>query len=318
MSRISLSVFIVLAGLLQCTSAEKKAEAAQSRNMLETDLKQCQDDSRALGEERLALEQEKNQLQAQVADLTKQVSYLKEHNTATLKHLESMSVISSSQADSIRKSLDSLGAKDAYIQNIQEFMAKRDAMNMNLVLNLKGALGPREEKDIDIKVDKSVVFIDISDKLLFKSGSYELTPGAKEILGNVASVLKNQPGMDFMVEGHTDAVPYQSGILRDNWDLSVKRSTSIVRVLHKKHGLDAGRIIAAGRGEYKPIAKNDTVDGRAANRRTRIVILPELDQFFKLLEGKEKSATPSAPAAGAPATPHDSADSAAADAGLTD
>jgi chemotaxis protein MotB len=157
---------------------------------------------------------------------------------------------------------------------------------MALVMNLKGAIGNLDDKDINIKVDKGVVFIDISDKLLFKSGSYVVTDQAKEVLGKVAKVLKNQPNMEFMVEGHTDNVPFKKGELLDNWDLSVKRSTTIVRLLQTQYGLDPSSIIAAGRSEYQPIADNTSVDGKASNRRTRIVILPQLDQFFKLLEKK--------------------------------
>jgi chemotaxis protein MotB len=157
---------------------------------------------------------------------------------------------------------------------------------MALVMNLKGAIGNLDDKDINIKVDKGVVFIDISDKLLFKSGSYIVTDKASEVLGKVALVLKNQPNMEFMVEGHTDNVPFKKGDLIDNWDLSVKRSTTVVRLLQTKYGLDPSNIIAAGRSEYQPLTSNSTTEGKAANRRTRIVILPQLDQFFKLLEKK--------------------------------
>ncbi len=155
---------------------------------------------------------------------------------------------------------------------------------MALVMNLKGAIGNMDDKDINIKVDKGVVYIDISDKMLFKSGSYDITDRAKEVLGKVAIVLKNQPDIEFMVEGHTDNVAYNGTQLLDNWDLSVKRATSVVRVLQKQYGLEPSRMAAAGRGEFKPIADNNTSEGKAANRRTRIVILPQLDQFFKLLE----------------------------------
>lgn len=155
---------------------------------------------------------------------------------------------------------------------------------MALVMNLKGAIGNLDDEDINIKVDKGVVFIDISDKLLFKSGKYQVTKEAMTVLGKVATVLKNQPDIEFMVEGHTDNVPYRSGVLLDNWDLSVKRATAVVRILQNEYGLDPSKIAAAGRGEYLPIADNSTKEGKAANRRTRIVILPQLDQFFKLLE----------------------------------
>ncbi|MEJ0103037.1 MAG: OmpA family protein [Bacteroidota bacterium] len=132
------------------------------------------------------------------------------------------------------------------------------------------------------------MFIDISDKLLFNSGSYTISPNAKGVLGKVAAVLKNQPDIEFMVEGHTDNVPYKgNAILLDNWDLSVKRATAVVRILQKEYGLDPAKIAAAGRSEYKPVTSNDTKEGKAANRRTRIVILPQLDQFFQLLEPKK-------------------------------
>ena len=202
----------------------------------------------------------------------------------TLKQLEDLSVITAAQAESIKKSMENIGAKDAYIQTLQQQMARKDSLNMALVMNLKGAIGNLDDKDINIKVDKGVVYVDISDKLLFKSGSYDVTERAKEVLGKVATVLKNQPEIEFMVEGHTDNVPYKGGVLLDNWDLSVKRATAVVRILQKQYGLDPAKMAAAGRGEYKPLEDNGTREGRAANRRTRIVILPQLDQFFKLLE----------------------------------
>jgi chemotaxis protein MotB len=158
---------------------------------------------------------------------------------------------------------------------------------MALVMNLKGAIGNMQDEDINIKVDKGVVFIDISDKLLFKSGKYEITPQAKEVLGKVATVLKSQPDIEFMVEGHTDNVAYKNGVLQDNWDLSVKRSTSVVRILQSEYGIDPAKMAAAGRSEYNPVADNSSAENRAKNRRTRIVILPKLDQFFKLLEPKK-------------------------------
>ncbi|HRH61030.1 MAG TPA: OmpA family protein, partial [Chitinophagaceae bacterium] len=139
-------------------------------------------------------------------------------------------------------------------------------------------------QDINIKVDKGVVYIDISDKLLFKSGSFDVTDKAQTVLGKVAKVLLNQPDIEFMVEGHTDNVPFKSGALLDNWDLSVKRATSVVRILQNQYGIPPARMTAAGRGEYVSLADNSTPEGKAANRRTRIVILPQLDQFFKLLE----------------------------------
>lgn len=221
-----------------------------------------------------------------LATLQEQNVFLKENNTQALKQLQDLSVITSTQAESIKKSMENIGAKDVYIMDLQREMARKDSLNMALVMNLKGAIGDMSDEDINIKVDKGVVFIDISDKLLFKSGSYEITKRADEVLGKVALVLKNQPDIEFMVEGHTDNIRYKRPPLLDNWDLSVKRATAVVRVLQNEYGLSPFHITAAGRSEYQPVATNDTEEGRALNRRTRIVILPQLDQFFKLLETK--------------------------------
>ncbi len=224
----------------------------------------------------------------QIHALSDQVEFLKQNNNQVLNQLKDLSVISSSQAASINKSLDNIGAKDAYIKDLQGAMARKDSLNMALVMNLKGAIGDLNDKDINIKVDKGVVYIDISDKLLFKSGSYDVTDPAKIVLGKVAKVLNNQPDIEFMVEGHTDNNPIKNNCLLDNWDLSVKRATSVVRILQNEYGLDPKRMTAAGRSEFIPVSDNTTNDGRAANRRTRIVILPQLDQFFKLLETPQK------------------------------
>lgn len=223
-------------------------------------------------------------LQAELAAAQEQNSFLKQNNNQALKQLENLSVISNSQAESIKKSMENMGIKDNMIFSLQTSLAQRDSLNMALVMNLKGAIGNLDDKDINIKVDKGVVYIDISDKMLFKSGSYTITDRASEVLGKVAKVLKNQKDIEFMVEGHTDNVPFKRGDLLDNWDLSVKRATSVIRVLQDKYELNPAKMTAAGRSEYLPVNSNDTEEGKAANRRTRIVILPQLDQFFKLLE----------------------------------
>lgn len=275
-----------------CVSSKKfkKAEAdAQTRyNQLNTTYVQLQESLKNCNDDKTELNRKNTALQVEIDGLNKQIAFLKENNTQALKQLQDLSVISAQQADNIKKSLENIGAKDNYIQSLQESLARKDSLNMALVMNLKGAIGNMADDDINIKVDKGVVFIDISDKLLFKSGKYEITDKANEVLGKVAQVLKNQPDIEFMVEGHTDNVPFRSnGILLDNWDLSVKRATSVVRVLQNKYGLDPAKMAAAGRGEYKPVTSNDNKEDRALNRRTRIVVLPQLDQFFKLLEPKK-------------------------------
>src|SRR6185503_17289829 len=201
--------------LFSCVSQKKyKGELARYEQLnanyskLQGDLKACEDAKAEYARNKSALESE-------IAGLKKQLDYLKENNTTALKQLQDLSVISSSQAESIKKSLDNIGAKDAYIQDLQASMARKDSLNMALVMNLKGAVGNLQDQDINIKVDKGVVYIDISDKLLFKSGKYEVTSQAKTVLGKVATVLKNQPSIEFLVEGHTDNVPYRSGVLLD-------------------------------------------------------------------------------------------------------
>jgi chemotaxis protein MotB len=270
--------------LLSCVS-NKKFEQAQNQaratrdsltsvnSGLQSDLNTCKDSVRAKDK--------------RIAELQQRNTFLKENNTQALKQLQDLSVISSTQAESIKKSLESIGAKDTYIMDLQRELQRKDSLNMALVMNLKGAIGNMADDDINIKVDKGVVYIDISDKLLFKSGSYEITARAKEVLGKVATVLKGQPDIEFMVEGHTDSIPYKRPPLLDNWDLSVKRATAVVRELQNHYGLSPYHITAAGRSQYQPVTTNDTPEGRALNRRTRIVILPQLDQFFRLLEPKK-------------------------------
>ncbi|AXY76738.1 hypothetical protein D3H65_23285 [Paraflavitalea soli] len=273
--------------LFSCVSTKKFKAEQEKYTQLNDSYAKLQGDLKACEDQKAEEARKKAALQAEIDGLNKQIAFLKENNTQALKQLQDLSVISSSQAESIKKSMENIGAKDSYIQTLQQQMARKDSMNMALVMNLKGAIGNLDDKDINIKVDKGVVYIDISDKLLFKSGKFDVTEEAKVVLGKVATVLKNQPDIEFMVEGHTDNVPYKGNpLLLDNWDLSVKRATSVVRILQNQYGLDPAKMSAAGRGEYSPLMPNDSPEAKAANRRTRIVILPQLDQFFKLLERK--------------------------------
>jgi chemotaxis protein MotB len=269
--------------MFSCVSTKKFKSCQSKYDSLSTAYK-------ALGDELRACEDQSTQSKLEAAkkqkDLEDQLEYMKKNNTVVLNQLQDLSVVSSTQAESIRKSLENLGAKDAYIMDLQKANAHKDSLNMALVMNLKGALKDVNDKDVNIKVDKSAVFIDISDKMLFKSGSYEISSNAGNVLDKVASILKEHPDVDFSVEGHTDNVSIKTDCIKDNWDLSVLRATAIARILQKKYGIDPARIIASGRGEYVNVASNDTKEGKSANRRIRIVIQPELDQFFKLLEPK--------------------------------
>ncbi|WP_026768576.1 OmpA family protein [Asinibacterium sp. OR53] len=292
--KIYLTALLSSAVLFSCVSPKKLRESQAKYDQLSGTYLDLQSKYRALQDEldkannkNAALQSAKTNADGQVDDLKKQIDYLKQNNNTVLNQLRDMSVVTNAQAESIRKSLDNIGAKDMYIKDLQGSIARKDSLAMALVMNLKGAIGNLDDKDINIKVDKGVVYVDISDKLLFKNASYDVTERAKEVLGKVAKVLQNQPEIEFMVEGHTDSNPIHSAGIVDNWDLSVKRATSVVRILQNTYGLDPKRMTAAGRSEYLPLADNNTAGGRAANRRTRIVILPQLDQFFKLLETKK-------------------------------
>ncbi|MBC7425779.1 MAG: OmpA family protein [Bacteroidia bacterium] len=267
---------VVLTG---CVSKKKyKAEVAMYEKMKDSYEKTNLDLNICLAD--------KDKNATKIKTLEEEIATLKANSNALLNQLSDLSVISKSQSESIKKSLENINSKDAYIKGLQVAMARKDSLNMSLVLNLKGALKDINDQDVEIKVEGSAVFISVSDKMLFNSGSYEITPRAKEVLGKVAAVIKAQPDIQFMVEGHTDNKPISTAVIKDNWDLSVLRSTAVVKVLQKSFGIEPSRMIAAGRGEYMPLASNDTEANRSLNRRTRIVIIPQLDQFFKLLEPK--------------------------------
>lgn len=294
-SKIFLALAVLCLGAYSCVSPKKLQEAEAKYGQLNGAYAELQGKYRDVQDEitKAKAEQDKNafkskSLQSTIDDLNKQIDFLKSNNNIVLNQLKDMSVVTGSQAESIKKSLENIGAKDMYIQDLQGSMARKDSLNMALVMNLKGAIGDLNDKDIDIKVEKGVVYVDISDKLLFKSGSFTVTDKANVVLGKVAKVLAAQPNIEFLVEGHTDSKQLlgSGNLMEDNWDLSVKRATTIVRILQEKYGIDPKRMTAAGRSEYMPVAANDTPENRAANRRTRIVILPQLDQFFKLLERK--------------------------------
>ena len=190
-------------------------------------------------------------------------------------------------ASNIEKTLESMKEKDLKISRLQDAVNKKDSVMLALVTSLKKEVGI-DDPDIEVNVEKGVVFISIADKLLFKSGSYVVTDKAKGVLAKVAKVVKSKPNFDCMVEGHTDSRSYQKGVLLDNWDLSVKRSTSIIRVLQELE-VNPAQLIAAGRSHYVPLVDNDTAENRAKNRRTRIVVLPKIDEFYEMIEKEMKT-----------------------------
>ncbi len=270
--------------LVSCSGRKKLAMQMAKYDTLNMFYNNTQLQLEKCREEVASGDRKRNQLMTDIENLNKQIAFLKENNNTFVSQLKDLSVISSTQAESIKKSMENIGSKDAYIQDLNRAMARKDSLNMALVMNLKSALSDINDTDIQIKVEKSAVYISISDKLLFKSGSYDVTEPAKVVLGKVAQVLNNKPDIEFLVEGHTDNVPIKNSCIADNLDLSAKRATSVIRILQNQYGINPKRMTAGGRSEYVPLTSNDTLEGKSANRRTRIVILPQLDQFFKLLE----------------------------------
>ena len=223
--------------------------------------------------------------------LNAQINRLSNQNAALLNNVGDLATLSKKEAENLERSLESIKEKDLKIQRMQDAINKKDSVTLALVTSLKGALGNMNDEDIEISVEKGVVYVSISDKLLFASGRYNVTNRAREVLGKVATVVNNRPDLEFMVEGHTDSQSViRNAVLQDNWDLSVKRATSVVRVLQDEFGVAPERMTAAGRSYYIPVATNDTEEGRAQNRRTRIIVLPKLDQFFNLVEEGMESA----------------------------
>ncbi|MEL6941893.1 MAG: OmpA family protein [Bacteroidota bacterium] len=220
----------------------------------------------------------------QINDLKEQITDIRQQRDKQLSQVEDLTSLSQSASDNIKETLGQLQRKDKYIQLLQMAKTRADSINLALAVNLKGVLKDGiEDDDVEVKVDKTVVFVNLSDKMLFTSGSSNITSRADEVLGKIAAIIQSRPEFEVMVEGYTDNVPIKNDCVSDNWDLSVKRATSVVRALQNKHGVDPNRLIAAGRGEYNALASNDTAAGRSTNRRTRIIILPKLDQFYDLL-----------------------------------
>ncbi|MBD0832129.1 OmpA/MotB family protein [Aestuariibaculum sediminum] len=225
--------------------------------------------------------EERASASARAKALEEQVTDLRNYN-------ENLQVLSAKGASNIEKTLESMKEKDLKINRLQDALTKKDSVTLALVTSLKREVGINDP-DIEVNVEKGVVYISIADKLLFKSGSYNVTTQAKDVLAKVAKVVNSKPDFECMVEGHTDNVPYKSnGVILDNWDLSVKRATSVVRVLEDL-GVNPSQLVAAGRADYVPLVENNTAENRARNRRTRILVLPKIDQFYEMIEKEMKN-----------------------------
>lgn len=224
---------------------------------------------------------------ANLTALRDQLYDLRKTNDALISSTEQMTLLTSKGADNLEKTLESLQERDLKINRLQDAMSKKDSVTLAIVSSLKKSVGI-DDPDIEVNVEKGVVYISIADKLLFKSGSFVVTEKAKVVLEKVAKVINDKPNFEAMIEGHTDSRSYSNGVLVDNWDLSVKRSTSVIRILQGM-GVNPAQLIAAGRSSYAPLTDNDTAMNRSKNRRTRVVVLPKIDQFYEMIENEVKA-----------------------------
>ncbi|MCB0687476.1 MAG: OmpA family protein [Saprospiraceae bacterium] len=296
------SLLLLLIGLYltssSCVSKKKFLAVQDDLAKVQKDLGDCGVDLNRYMNQLTACQQEKERLmnslqseqtnlkhrEEQINDLKEQISDARAQRDIQLQQVEGLTQLSQSATKNIQETLQQLESKDKYIHLLQAAKNRTDSINLALAVNLKSVLPQGlDDDDVEVKVDKTVVFINLSDKMLYKSGSAEISDRANEVLAKIATIIESRPDIEVLVEGYTDNVPIQNECIKDNWDLSVKRATSVVRALQKNHNIDPNRLIAAGRGEWNALASNDTAEGRSTNRRTRIIIMPKLDQFYDLL-----------------------------------
>lgn len=223
-------------------------------------------------------------LDTMLADAKKENANLRADRDALQSTLDRSIAQASQGSVNISKLVDEINVSNKYIRQLVEAKSKSDSLNMILTANLTRSLTPDDRKDVDIKVLKGVVYISLADNMLYKSGSYQISDRAMGILGKIAKIIKDYPDYGVLVEGNTDNVPISRTNIRNNWDLSALRASSVVQALQNDFGVDPSRLTAGGRGEYNPIATNNTPEGRQLNRRTEIIITPKLDQFMNLID----------------------------------
>ena len=296
------SYLMLLFGLLlistSCVSKKKFLAAQDDLAKLQKDLGDCGVELNKYMNQLTVCQQEKDRLsnslnseqdkvrtrEEQISDLREQITDIRAQRDAQLQQVEGLTELSQSATKNIQETLQQLETKDQYIHLLHAAKSRTDSINLALAVNLKSVLAEGlADDDVEVKVDKTVVFINLSDRMLYKSGSAEISERANEVLGKIATIVESRPDVEVLVEGYTDNVPIQNQCMQDNWDLSVKRATSVVRALQEIHQIDPNRLIAAGRGEWNTLATNETEEGRSTNRRTRIVLMPKLDQFYDLL-----------------------------------
>jgi chemotaxis protein MotB len=252
-------------------------------NDLQSSYDQLKEKTKDLNQKYQSGQQELSGTTSRVKSLEEQIASEKA-NSASLQAALDKCLSSTSQGNvNISKLVDEINASNKYIQHLVNTKNKSDSLNLVLTNNLTRSLSREEMRDVDVKVLKGVVYISLSDNMLYKSGSYEISDKAGETLSKIAKIIKDYQGYDVLIEGNTDNVPISQTNIRNNWDLSALRASSVVQSLQNNYGVEPKRLTAGGRGEYNPIAGNDTPDGKARNRRTQIIITPKLDQFMELI-----------------------------------
>lgn len=270
---------IALTGVIMTSCVSKKKYVA-----LDQQLQDTRSTLQKTTVEKEELEERFAKIEARVADYNAKINTLKLENDEKLVMVEDVAAISNKTKEQMKATLAKVAP-----EKLQGAKSLKDSMNLAISHNLKNSLSEelKNDEDISINIDNTQVMISVSDKLLFNSGSYRVSSKANNVLEKLATLIKSEPSLEVMVEGHTDSRTINTGVVQDNWDLSVKRATSIVRKLQTKYEVDPAKLIASGRSSYKPLVENDSRENRAVNRRTRIVLLPNLDKFFALLGSNE-------------------------------
>ncbi len=269
---------LALAALMLTSCASKKA------------LTECQTENKSLTTSLQSAKEDLAGKNARITSLEEQIATQKQALEASKKAYQALqssldkSLTNASQNNiSIEKLVDQINESNQYIRHLVEVKSKSDSLNLVLQNNLTRSLSKEELKEVDVQVLKGVVYISLADNMLYKSGSYEINDRASETLSKIAKIIKDYKDYDVLIEGNTDDVPITRENIRNNWDLSCLRASSVVQALQTKYGVDPKRLTAGGRGEYNPIADNATATGKQRNRRTQIIITPKLDEFMELI-----------------------------------
>lgn len=272
MKKKVLAVSLVLACMLASSCASKK------------DLENCQLENKELTKNYQDAKEQLAASKARISSLEEQLAGSKKAYEAVQSALDKSLTNASQNNVSIEKLVDQINESNQYIRHLVEVKSKSDSLNMVLTNNLTRSLSREELKEVDVQVLKGVVYISLADNMLYKSGSYEINERAAETLSKIAKIIKDYKDYDVLIEGNTDNVPISRENIRNNWDLSCLRASSVVQALQNQYGVDPKRLTAGGRGEYNPLSDNSTEAGKLRNRRTQIIITPKLDQFMELID----------------------------------